>query len=1615
MATNDLMMKIQLLVESGKSTAELDRLNKSLKQLTKELASLEKTQITPLTRDLQAIKQVASSLRTVNFGNFTQSLADIKQAMTGLGAPTVNLDKLRAAYQQLDNQLKSPLSQNLIKGIQDSQKVIGDLRTKQIVPLQNAIRDLRAQKGLDKALGMDTLAAKTRVASAEAAQLRNEIGKLLSKKASQKGILDVVDSGNLKDYRSQLQDLKDTITKNNVDLAKTNENITKQYNEQIATKNRDLALSKSTLDTENNKLKNLKEQLKLESEKETAIKKQIASLSKLTSSDALTKQLELQKQLTEQQAKKVDLKQQISDTESLTKAELARIQALERANIIGNQQTKNLTTLGRLFGQSGGKAREFGDSLMFAFGPQMAGFVAAAGIANALREITTAFFVANKSVENLLRGLNALSGGQGAALFDQLVESSNRLGIPLRQVSQSFLELQASTEGTNFEGQKTQDIFNALANALTVTGADAVQFNRGFRALTQILSKGQLYAEELRQQLGEALPGAVQIFARALGITPKQLFQFMEAGVIEGENLQRTLVLVSKELEKTYKVANEQDFTFTQKAALAQNALNLLFVELGNTGIWRAFGNALLSARDVFVELKDVTAEYASYVQATFKTLSQMADETASDIKRASDSLGEDLFSNVEFSPAGLIRNFKSFFALLGTESRDAMKPVEDAIADIDLSRITVALTATVRAAIESIGILIVSAADSLNQLGPIADVIAQSFVTLGAKIKSIYVEVSNFISLKIEELGAAFTKSKFNVRWTQIFGSAEELNALFKEIEGLDQRYQEAAQSAEERSRKAQENYDQEKTKLESLKNILKSQGAIWAQTTQSAFEGIAQRLLDAFNKLELNQGFLDKLRKAQRDANALQKIYDIDLNYQATLKANSLKISKEQAKLDKEMLDIQQAYQDTIQDISASKYQRWAEQGQITREAAQFLTEAAKSQAAAKAWKAAQEAVAAYNAEADKGAEANKDTLDILKQQADDQLRYAGSKAKAVGDEYRVKRIMEEQLALRQRQQQLIQNFPKILDKAEINSQANPVPEPEKKAVVNDLQSYFDRNKPTISIVPQIDEAGQQQTLEAFRTVKAELDALRQGAIIPVVLNLQDNTQGLFRNAGLTSIPDQNIRITVDDGGKLHQALLDAQGLREAINGLQSGKKFTVEFLDPQGNVERIEEYVRNGKSVQINAKVDPNQAANEGAKAGQTIAQAAQQAVDQKPIEIPIPDASQLRAIADQFSNFDLFSNLPSAKLNTGIQAAMDGAVATVKTGVAQMNQELVKGLTDKGIKLNIEPVTQSDAEGWKRNVQRLTATGPGLEFPIKGFQVPNGTWSDIVSAGNRYLETNRLLLSPAINPDEKIRLLNEIETIKPAIPATIDTDQALRDADRAAQQNPIEVSADAQPLIGDIQAQLEALRKSGATKIKVDFDEKSKKLLITADITQAQGDIAALKTQIETSPAVQKVNFTFDPVPTKVDPADQHVNREYDDPITRLPDAVQYVQRIYTGGSPSGMARGGLVPGGYSNRDSVSALLAPGEFVIPSSVVRALSPSFFYDLIRSRSLKVPKVSARDHISVPHFAAGGLVQSSSQPIVINVGSKPIHLSGSREAANQLAKVLIQTGRAL
>lgn len=384
---------------------------------------------------------------------------------------------------------------------------------------------------------------------------------------------------------------------------------------------------------------------------------------------------------------------------------------------------------------------------------QLAGAVAGLNIVDQ-------FIEANREIDKLVRGLKAISAGNQDAYFERLANSANKLGIPIKEVSLAFLELNAATRDTDFEGQKTQAAFEALGNALSVTGADAVRFQRGFRALTQILSKDQLFAEELRQQLGEALPTAVQDFARALDITPLQLFKFMEQGVISGDELRRTIVLVTKEWNRAYPIIDQKEFTVDQKLALVRNQFLLLSKEIGDTGVWDQFGDSIDRTGSFLVYLRSSLNGVVVDVKATFKTIRDEIRAIEEDLKSRDINIGES-FGNVEFSPTGLIRNFRSVFSLLEGEAREGLRPIEDAISNIDFSKITVGFFAAAQASAQVFGTLVGAAVDSINSFGPLSETVAQWFITVGERIKLAYVEVVEFVSLKTQELQNSLTSIK--------------------------------------------------------------------------------------------------------------------------------------------------------------------------------------------------------------------------------------------------------------------------------------------------------------------------------------------------------------------------------------------------------------------------------------------------------------------------------------------------------------------------------------------------------------------------------------------------------------------------------------------------------------------------------------------------------------------------------------------------------------------------------------------------------------------------------------------------------------------------------------
>lgn len=119
---------------------------------------------------------------------------------------------------------------------------------------------------------------------------------------------------------------------------------------------------------------------------------------------------------------------------------------------------------------------------------------------------------------------------------------SDQLGMSVLDTSQSFMQLLASIQGTQFSTQDAESIFSNMSKAARVLHLSVDDTNGVFRALTQIMSKNSLQSEELRGQLGDRLPGAFSKMAKAMGVSTAKLSDMMKKGQVTGQVLRDSLI-----------------------------------------------------------------------------------------------------------------------------------------------------------------------------------------------------------------------------------------------------------------------------------------------------------------------------------------------------------------------------------------------------------------------------------------------------------------------------------------------------------------------------------------------------------------------------------------------------------------------------------------------------------------------------------------------------------------------------------------------------------------------------------------------------------------------------------------------------------------------------------------------------------------------------------------------------------------------------------------------------------------------------------------------------------------------------------------------------------------
>jgi len=113
-----------------------------------------------------------------------------------------------------------------------------------------------------------------------------------------------------------------------------------------------------------------------------------------------------------------------------------------------------------------------------------------------------------------------------------LSQKSEALAIPQDVITRQFTALTASVKGAGHSVEDAEKVFESIASGIRGTGGSLEDMKAAMTATAQVFSKGKVSAEELRQQLGERLPGAFTIFAESMGKTPAELDKALEGGKV---------------------------------------------------------------------------------------------------------------------------------------------------------------------------------------------------------------------------------------------------------------------------------------------------------------------------------------------------------------------------------------------------------------------------------------------------------------------------------------------------------------------------------------------------------------------------------------------------------------------------------------------------------------------------------------------------------------------------------------------------------------------------------------------------------------------------------------------------------------------------------------------------------------------------------------------------------------------------------------------------------------------------------------------------------------------------------------------------------------------------
>ena len=201
--------------------------------------------------------------------------------------------------------------------------------------------------------------------------------------------------------------------------------------------------------------------------------------------------------------------------------------------------------------------------------------------------------------------------------------------IPIDDTIKQYTRLKAAVVGAGGTTKDTDQAFRGMAAAVLATGGNVQDFNSALVATAQVFSKGKVSAEELRQQIGERLPGAFTIFADAMGISTRELDKLLEQGKVDLTSFGGFTRELFERFGKTAEILGDAPEKAGQRLQVA-----LSFAALEYGGFFQKVGagfqnyatnlvNFAINNKETFKEVLANAIVFANDIQEIFKRASQ--------------------------------------------------------------------------------------------------------------------------------------------------------------------------------------------------------------------------------------------------------------------------------------------------------------------------------------------------------------------------------------------------------------------------------------------------------------------------------------------------------------------------------------------------------------------------------------------------------------------------------------------------------------------------------------------------------------------------------------------------------------------------------------------------------------------------------------------------------------------------------------------------------------------------------------------------------------------------------------------------------------------------------